>query len=139
MRRAVLTISASALLALPAVAFAHLERPSYWPDPRPDASISPPAGGEVPDARSLGSAVTGKGPGDVRVVCVGDEGKRSLELLRKAVHKGEKKGYRIRPSQPKKFLSESKAQKLLDINRALAQRCKYSEIQQAVFDSLPRS
>jgi hypothetical protein len=124
-----------AFLALPAVAFAHLERPSYWPDPRPDNSVVPPAGGEVPDARSLGSAVTGNGPGDVRVVCVGEDGKRSLELLRNSVHKAEKQGYRIRPSQPKKFLSEEKARKLLDINRALAQRCKYSEIQQAVFDS----
>jgi hypothetical protein len=122
MRRVALTIAAATLLALPAVAFAHLERPSYWPDPRPDRSVSPAAGGEVPTPRSLGSAVTGKGPGDVRVVCRGTDGDRSMELVRKSIHKGEKKGYRIRPSQPKKFLTEAKAQKLLDINRALAQR-----------------
>ena len=38
------------LLALPALAFAHPERPSYWPDPAPDRSVSPPAGGKVPTA-----------------------------------------------------------------------------------------
>jgi len=135
MRRAVVTISATVALALPAGAFAHLERPSYWPDPRPDRSISPAAGGEVPTPRTLGSAVTGKGPGQVRVVCKGTDGDRSLELVRKSIHKAKKQGYRIRPSQPKKFLTEAKAQKLLDINRALAQRCKYTEIQEAVFDS----
>jgi hypothetical protein len=43
------------LLALPALA--HLERTSYWPDPAPDTSISPAAGGAVPTARSLESAV----------------------------------------------------------------------------------
>ena len=60
---------AAVVLALPGAALAHLERPSYWPDPAPDTSVSPPAGGEVPTARSLDSAVTGEGPGDVRVVC----------------------------------------------------------------------
>ena len=38
-------------------ALAHLERPSYWPDPSADRSISPAAGGGVPSARSLSSAV----------------------------------------------------------------------------------
>ena len=36
------------MMALPALALAHLERPSYWPDPRPDNSVSPSAGGEAP-------------------------------------------------------------------------------------------
>ena len=40
-------------LALPAAAVAHLERPSYWPDPAPDTSIKPAAGGKVPELRSL--------------------------------------------------------------------------------------
>ena len=53
------------LLAMPALALAHPERPSYWPDPAPDAAVSPAAGGKVPQARSLASAVTGAGPGDV--------------------------------------------------------------------------
>ena len=34
-----------AMLGLPSLASAHLERPSYWPDPAPDTSVSPPAGG----------------------------------------------------------------------------------------------
>ena len=56
------------MLALPALALAHLERPSYWPDPAPDTSVTPPAGGMVPEARSLKSAPSGAGPGDVLVV-----------------------------------------------------------------------
>ena len=59
------------MLALPALAVAHLERPSYWPDPAPDNTVTPPAGGEVPEARSLKSAPSGAGPGDVLVVCKG--------------------------------------------------------------------
>src|SRR5688572_9973603 len=78
-RRHVVATLVLGALALPAVASAHLERPSYWPDPTPDTEVSPPAGGEVPKARSLGSAVTGDGPGKVRVVCQGN----SLELAEK--------------------------------------------------------
>ena len=42
-RRVVLLVAtaAAALLAMPALAFAHLERPSYWPDPNPDCSSEP--------------------------------------------------------------------------------------------------
>ena len=61
-------------LVVPGVATAHLERPSYWPDPSPDTSVNPPAGGAVPTARTLESAVTGEGPGQVRVVCKGEQG-----------------------------------------------------------------
>ena len=43
-------ITVCVAMVLPAVAFAHLERPSYWPDPAPDTSVSPPAGGKVPEA-----------------------------------------------------------------------------------------
>ena len=51
--------------------------------PHPTASVSPPAGGKVPTARSLASAVTGHGPGDVSVVCKGSEGSESLARLRR--------------------------------------------------------
>ena len=47
--------------------------------------MTPAAGGEVPKARSLASAVTGKGPGEVRVVCRGNEGVTSLELARRSI------------------------------------------------------
>ncbi len=39
-------------LAIAAVASAHIERASYWPDPAPDNSVSPPAGGNVPLMRT---------------------------------------------------------------------------------------
>jgi hypothetical protein len=120
---------------LPATAAAHLERPSYWPDPAPDTSVDPPAGGEVPAARGLPSAVTGKGPGKVRVVCEGKNGTSSLRLLRKSLEQATGKGFHIRPSQPKYVLSDKKAEKLTRINRDLADECKYDSIQEAVFDS----
>jgi len=124
-----------AVVALPAAASAHLERPSYWPDPAPDTSVSPPAGGEVPDARGLASAVTGKGPGKVLVVCEGKNGSSSLRVLNKSLKVATGKGFYIRPSQAKKVLTDKKAQRLKRINRALAEDCKYNSIQEAVFDA----
>ena len=126
---------AAVMLALPALALAHLERPSYWPDPRPDNSVSPPAGGKVPKARSLQSAASGKGPGDVLVVCKGNRGARSLALLRASVREARKEGYRLRPSQRKIRLSKRKAQRLLAINDALAAQCDYRSVQKAVLDA----
>ena len=32
-----------AVLAIPAAALAHIERPAYWPDPAPDTSVNPAA------------------------------------------------------------------------------------------------
>ncbi|HEV2075007.1 MAG TPA: hypothetical protein VGR10_02100, partial [Thermoleophilaceae bacterium] len=117
------------------MAFAHIERPSYWPDPRPDRDVTPAAGGEVPTPRSLGSAVTGQGPGEVRVVCQGREGSRSMVRTRRSVRSAQDEGFRLRPSQPKRFLSEQRADRLLQINRALAEQCEYRHIQEAIFDS----
>ena len=113
-----------ALLALPTLALAHLERPSYWPDPRPDRSITPAAGGEVPDARSLGSAVSGRGPGEVRVVCSGPGGENSMNRLRRSIQSARSDGFRLRPSQDKTFLTRKKAKKLRRINRNLAEDCE---------------
>ena len=120
---------------MPAVAFAHLERPSYWPDPNPDRSVYPAAGGKVPELRSLSSAVARKGHGKVRVVCQGRGGWKSIEALRESIYKARKYGYRIRPSQPKIYLSRRAASELLWENLALARKCKYSEIQPAIFAS----
>ncbi len=128
-------VVAVAVFALPALALAHLERPSYWPDPGPDKSVTPAAGGEVPKARSLGTAASGKGPGQVNVVCKGKNGKSSLRALNKSLRKATKGGYKLRPSQPKKQVSDKKAKKLKRINRELAEQCEYKEIQPAVFDS----
>ncbi|WP_205695468.1 right-handed parallel beta-helix repeat-containing protein [Conexibacter sp. SYSU D00693] len=115
-------------LAVPAAASAHLERPSYWPDPRPDTSVTPAAGGKVPEIRSLASAVTGAGPGKVRVVCQDD----SLKLLRAAVGKARKVGVKIRPSQPATPMSKKQARRLIKINTTLKRRCKFKSIQAAV-------
>ena len=132
MRRLIALGVAVAGLVLPAVALAHLERPSYWPDPAPDSAVNPPAGGKVPELRSLESAVTRKGPGTVRVVCQGRGGWQSLRLLSKSIDSARRHGYRLRPSQPKLRLSRWGAFKLLWQNVLLARRCAYSEIQPAV-------
>ncbi len=116
--------AAAAVLGLPALAFAHLERPSYWPDPAPDTTVSPAAGGEVPDARSLASAVSGRGPGKVLVVCQGDDGEESLDALRSSLREARSKGFHLRPSQPKIRLSRRQASRLLEINRDLAERLR---------------
>ena len=51
-------------------AMGHVERPSYWPDPAADTSITPATGGKVPKARSLASALKRKRRRrSTRVVC----------------------------------------------------------------------
>jgi hypothetical protein len=119
-------------LVLPAMAAAHLERPSYWPDPAPDRSVSPAAGGKVPSLRSLGSALDRHGAGKVRVVCQGRGGWKSIDALRESIKSARKYGYRIRPSQPKLYLSRREASDLLRKNIKLAKKCDYNEIQPAV-------
>lgn len=64
--RAVLFVTMLLALALPTGAQAHIERSSYWPDPAADTSVNPPAGGEVPAARSLASALTNLTPAQLR-------------------------------------------------------------------------
>jgi hypothetical protein len=118
--------------ALAPAASAHLERPSYWPDPRPDRAVTPAAGGEVPDARSLASAVSGKGPGEVRVVCQGPDGAKSLRRAFASIRAAKNKGFRLRPSLRKTRYSAAEARRLRRINRALAEDCRYSSVQAAV-------
>ncbi|MDX6371414.1 MAG: hypothetical protein QOD98_402, partial [Nocardioidaceae bacterium] len=122
-------------LAVPGTAAAHLERPSYWPDPAPDTSVNPPAGGAVPKIRSLQSAVTGAGPGRVRVVCQGRRGAASLRLATQSIREARAQGFRIRPSQPITRYSRSTARRMQRINERLRARCRYSSIQRAVNDS----
>ncbi len=126
-------IAAAALVAALATttASAHLERPSYWPDPTADTSVSPPAGGAVPKARSLKSAVTGKGPGDVRVVCQKHSLDKALDSIKEARHQG----FRLRPSLPVTRYGKKKARRMRKINTVLAEDCKYHSIQPAVDDS----
>ena len=124
-----LALAIAALVAT--TASAHLERPSYWPDPAPDASVSPPAGGKVPKARSLASAVTGKGPGEVRVVCKAS----SLRVALRSIRQARSEGFRLRPSQPVTIYGKRKARKMKKMNRALFEDCEYRSVQAAVNDS----
>jgi len=121
-----------AMLGLPAIAGAHLERPSYWPDPRADTSVSPPAGGKVPKARSLASAVTGRGPGEVRVVCQGRNGAKSLRRALGSIRRARNFGFRLRPSQSSRKISAKRARSLRRINRALARKCSFHSVQAAI-------
>src|SRR3954469_22991932 len=115
------------VLAVPQTASAHVERPSYWPDPKPDCTVKPCAGGKVPKARSLGSALDNSRPGKTRVVCKAD----SLKRLRASVRNAKANGYYIRPTDHRS-LSAKRAHALKRINTRLFHRCKYHSIQSAV-------
>src|SRR5438874_7671122 len=128
-RNVAILLALGALVALPAIALGHIERASYWPDPAPDTSVSPPAGGAVPAARSLYTALASKPPGTTRVVC---QGPASLTRLRKAIKKAETVGYTIRPTQPPIKISKRQGDKLLAFNARLLSACRYREIQPAV-------
>ncbi len=96
-RTALLTLVLFAAIAT--AASAHLERPSYWPDPRPDTSVKPAAGGKVPAARSFYSALRKAPPGTTRVVCTGKvpstkRVKRARKRLRAARRRGASKAQR---------------------------------------------
>lgn len=115
----------SALAASPAAA--HVERPSYWPDPKADCTVEPCAGGAFPTMRNLGSALDASKPGDTRIVCQPD----SLDRVKASIAKAKKDGYDIRPTDHRSF-SDYEAKLLLQVNTQLFAKCKYSEIQPAV-------
>lgn len=129
MRRVVLfmVVSVMAVLLPSVAAQAHVERPSYWPDPKPDCTVSPCAGGAVPTARTLTSALDDAPPGNTLVVCQSD----SMTRLNQSIVKAKASGYFIRPTDHRTF-SASEAAALLKTNKALFARCKYHEIQTAV-------
>jgi hypothetical protein len=122
----------AAVLALSgaAPAAAHIERAAYWPDPAPDCSVTPCAGGAVPTIRTLASALDASAPGTTRVVCQSD----SMARLGRSVTRARRRGYAIRPTDTR-GLSLRAAQRLLRVNRALLALCRYHEIQPAVTDS----
>src|SRR5918999_1939633 len=110
------------------VAFAHVERSSYWPDPAPDTSVRPAAGGKVPKARSLGSALRRRARGDTYVVCKSKSLRRAIRSVRSA----RRKGWKVRPTARTRKLSRKAARRLVRINRELAERCRFRHIQAAV-------
>ena len=115
-------------LGVPGIALAHVERTSYWPDPRPDTSVKPAAGGAVPKARSLASALNRKARGTTRVVCQ----RGSLSRLRHSIRRAEKSGFNSRPTEPLRKLKKKAGKRLLRINQRLYKRCHYHQIQPAV-------
>ena len=122
-------VAAVAMLGAVA-ALAHVERSTFWPDPAPDRSVKPAAGGKVPKYRGLGSALKRKPPGDTRIVCQDD----SLKLAKQAIRRG-RKGFKVRPSEDKRRLKKRKAAKLRKLNKRFAKKCAYDSIQEAVTDS----
>jgi hypothetical protein len=124
-RAALLATLASLLIAAPAPA--HVERASYWPDPAADCSVTPCAGGAVPKARSLASALNRKLPGSTRVVCQ----RGSKAVLARSIRRARKHGYDIRPSDHRAFGARA-AKRLKAINAKLFKRCRFHEIQPAV-------
>jgi hypothetical protein len=116
------------MAVLTATAYGHVERGSYWPDPAPDRSVKPAAGGKVPKPRTLASALRAKPRGDTRVVCQRSSLRRALRSIRQA----RTKGYTLRPSQGSKKLSARNARRLKRQNRAFAKRCAFKSIQAAI-------
>jgi hypothetical protein len=116
-------------LLTPTLASAHVERGSYWPDPAPDCSVSPCAGGQVPTPRSLSSAVGPKSA--TRVVCQPD----SLNRVQQSIHSAQSIGYVLRPTQGRLKISPAEGRALLDLNRKLSKRCQFDSIQDAVNQS----
>ena len=152
LRRAVIAgaIALCAAAALASVAFGHVERTSYWPDPRPDGAVSPSAGGALPKVRNLRSALPPRrltrrrassakvrwglsydernGAGDVRVVCKRD----SLDLALQETRRARTTGFRNRPTKPLRQLTKKEARKWRRSNRRLFKVCGYRQIQPAV-------
>jgi hypothetical protein len=139
-----IAIAAVAVL-VPALAFGHIERASYWPNPGADTSVKPAAGGSVPAVRKVFSALNKKKPGKTRVVCSQMPSKqlkkhgtikqlsknKSIKALNKDL-KSAKKGYTLRPSQPKIKVKKKKLKKLRSFNIKLLRHCQYTSIQDAV-------
>ena len=121
---------AVATLTASGTALAHVERSTFWPNPAPDRSVKPAAGGEVPEYRPPASALKRKPPGETRIVCQED----SLRLAKQAIRRG-RKGFKVRPSEDKRRLKRKKARKLKKLNKRFAKKCKYDSIQDAVTDS----
>ncbi len=122
-----LALALGAVLVAPGTAQAHVERPSYWPVPTADCSVTPCAGGKVPSIRSLSSALDATKPGRTRVVCRSN----SMTLLKASVASAKKYGYYIRPTD-RRALSATQATTLLNLNAKLFKLCTYGEIQPAV-------
>src|SRR4051795_11811949 len=106
---AALVVFAAAIVA-GTTASAHIERASYWPDPKPDTSVHPPTGGHVPRARSLYTALRKAPPGNTRVVCQGrvPSQKRVKKLTRSLKRARRRHAARARIKSLKRKLAKAK-------------------------------
>src|SRR5918996_1936511 len=143
-------VGTAALIALPSLASAHIERASYWPDPGVDTADGVPAGGAVPQVRSLTSAQAD--PSNTFVVCKGSavplptktkgseykawqqavKSNPSMQRLDASLAEAVSSGYVIRPSEPRVRMTQDEANGLRDLNTKLLAQCRYNEIQPAV-------
>jgi hypothetical protein len=137
-KRLVFVVAALAAFLIPALAFGHIERASYWPDPAAEQAGGRMTGGEVPNARTLKSAVklkrkkgkpkaSAQSIGTTRVVCKAN----SFKLLKESIKDALRNGYDIRPTDHENF-TKKEARKLKRINRKLFRKCRYDEIQDAL-------
>ena len=124
MLRRAAVLAGALTLSITAAAPAHIERASYWPDPKPDTSVTPPAGGKVPTAKPLASALSNP---STKVVCQAN----SLSLLKTSIASAVKNGYDVRPTEHRSF-SAKQGKALLALNKKLFKKCKFHEIQPAV-------
>ena len=124
------TIVAGLLAVAPAMALAHVERTSYWPDPAPDTSVNPPAGGEVPKARDLFSARSKK-RGTTRIVCQADSRARANNAITAA----RTKGVQDRPTEAPRKFSLKQGRRWRKFEKKLFRDCKYHDVQPAINDS----
>jgi hypothetical protein len=132
MRRiAISLVVLGAAVLLPQSVFAHIERNSYWPDAGVDKAVKGGTGGKVPKARSLTSAAKSRRGSRVRVVCKPSSLKSAYTSIRRA----RRTGVRIRPTVASKKISAKKARGLKRLNKKFFKRCKYRNIQRAVFRS----
>jgi hypothetical protein len=113
---AALVVVAVAGAVVASQAGAHIERASYWPDPAADSSVKPAAGGEVPKARNLGSALHKAPPGDTRVVCQGAvPNRKRVDKLTRQLRRARRKrraAYRRRASLQKRRAALVRVKKL---------------------------
>jgi hypothetical protein len=125
----IILATTTALLAIATgAAVGHVERSSYWPDPAPDRNVTPAAGGKVPKARGLASALNRRARGDTYVVCKSNSLRKAIRSIRGA----RRKGWKVRPTARTRKLSTRAARRLTRINRRLAERCRFRHIQKAV-------
>jgi hypothetical protein len=159
-KRAVVAIAAvtATLVAVP-VALAHIERASYWPNPSAESLGKTSTGGKVPTVRGLFKALDKKPVGETHVVCQGKVPKKpkkgasskakkrykkavsknkSMKRLNKTLKKAvfnknkKKRGYVLRPSEPKVKVKKKYGKKLRNFNAKLLRKCKFDNVQDAV-------